>query len=564
MTPPERQPRIAAHDAVHERAAAFQAACERLATHAVPGPHAAAEPVPRRVGEADRLVRVRRAGDRGHGTEGLLVERCHAGPHAVEQRRRIVETGTVEPLTAREADRADLHAAGHLAVQLVTQIRARQRTEIGVLGHRIADLHPLDPGLQPRDELVGDVRLDDEPLRGDAGLAVVLKTRFQRLPDGPVEVRIREHDERIGAPQFEHRLLQRLAGRGRDRAPGALGPGEAGTPHPGIGDHAGDRVGADGQIPEHALGVTRLQEHLLKRRRATGHVCRVLQQHGVARQRRGDGLPQHLPVREVPGHHQQDRAQRLPGDQRTPRIRRHPLVGKEAGAVHGVIVAGDRAFLDFGPGFGEALAHFGGRLPGKRGRLCTQHRREALQRLNPLAQRDRRPVGETFLRSGKRRFQPVGRQHRERAEPLSGGRIDADQFVHGVALVWFAAGMRRVWRVWRWSMHGSIEGYAKRFRDGSCARHVDQECLPPRGHRLRRTPHRRAPDRQGHGRSRTDAPHGTASRPEGHARGGPGRGRPARSGHVGRFLCRGRCGHQPRRDPEREGSRRVRVPEGPY
>ena len=95
------------------------------------------------------------------------------------------------------------------------------------------------------------------------------------------------------------------------RAPGVLAPGQRDRPYPRVLDDLLDGARGHEERLERALGEARPAQDVFDRQRALRHVRRVLEQPDVARHQRGRGEAEHLPVREVPRHDRQHRAERL-------------------------------------------------------------------------------------------------------------------------------------------------------------------------------------------------------------------------------------------------------------
>ena len=113
------------------------------------------------------------------------------------------------------------------------------------------------------DELVVEVVCDDEPLGGVAGLAGVVHPRRDGLLDDRVEVVGGEHDERVGAAELEHDLLQVAAGDLGDRGAGALAAGQRHAGDPGVGDDGGGLLVGGVDVDVGALGEAGVVEDLL-------------------------------------------------------------------------------------------------------------------------------------------------------------------------------------------------------------------------------------------------------------------------------------------------------------
>src|SRR5207245_9844965 len=99
-----------------------------------------------------------------------------------------------------------------LPFERLAEIAAGERTDLGPGVEGVADGEALD-GLRERAlEGLRDVALDDEALRGDAGLAGVLVAGAHRGRRRRVEVGIGEDDERVRPAELEDGLLERPAG----------------------------------------------------------------------------------------------------------------------------------------------------------------------------------------------------------------------------------------------------------------------------------------------------------------------------------------------------------------
>src|SRR5205823_11590244 len=103
------------------------------------------------------------------------------------------------------------------------------------------------------DEGPRDRPLDEDALDADAGLAAVEEGAEDRAVRRALDVRVREHEQRILAAQLEHhRATPRSGGRGD--APAVLDrAGEEDLVDP----RAGDQRLADGAVPGHELDELR-------------------------------------------------------------------------------------------------------------------------------------------------------------------------------------------------------------------------------------------------------------------------------------------------------------------
>ena len=133
---------------------------------------------------------------------------------------------------------------------------------------------------------------------------------------------VAEQDERVGAAELEHDLLQVAPGDLGDRRAGPLGAGQRDAPHARVGDDLGDLVvrGEDRLVG--AVREARVVVDLLDRRGRLRALRRVLEQDRVADDQVRAGETGHLVVGEVPGHDPEQRTHRGPADQRACRRRR--------------------------------------------------------------------------------------------------------------------------------------------------------------------------------------------------------------------------------------------------
>ena len=121
-----------------------------------------------------------------------------------------------------------------LAVDAVEQVLPRHRPDVGAQRLGVADAQLRHLGDQQPGELLDDRGVDDEPLRRDAALPGVEEPAAGRHGGDARQVGVGEDDERIGATELEHRLLDGVAGGQASRPPGALAAGD--------GDRADARV----------------------------------------------------------------------------------------------------------------------------------------------------------------------------------------------------------------------------------------------------------------------------------------------------------------------------------
>ena len=165
-------------------------------------------------------------------------------------------------------------------------------------------------------EVVVDALGDDDPLGGVARLPGVLEAAVDRGLHGGVQVVGAQHDERIGAAELEHDLLQVAARDLGDRRARALRAGQRNPLHAWVGDDVRDLLVGGVDVDVGALGVAGVGEDLLHRRRRFGALRSVLEHDGVAQRQVRAGEPGDLVVGVVPRHDAEQHADRAAPDQR--------------------------------------------------------------------------------------------------------------------------------------------------------------------------------------------------------------------------------------------------------
>jgi hypothetical protein len=250
-------------------------------------------------------------------------------------------------------------------VHLVARGDALHRAEPGLRVARIARLvaaHRSDEGVLERAANRAD---DDEALAGDAALAAVDHPRRGADARRAGDVGVLEDDVGIGAAELEHAFLERRAGSGGDAAAGGHAAGQRHGGDRGIVDQRAHRVAADEHGLEEMLGKACVAKHRLDRERAAGDVARVLEDTAVAGHQRRRGEAEDLPERKVPGHHREDDAERLEGDERLRALDRDLLSREVTRRARGEVLARGGALVDFGEAVADGFAHLGGHQRGE-------------------------------------------------------------------------------------------------------------------------------------------------------------------------------------------------------
>jgi len=202
LDPAERHPGVGLHELVDETTARLELARDSLATIEVLGPDRRAEAELDVVGEFDRFRLVAHPEHRCDRSERLLARPGGVAGNVREDRRWVVEPISVHRFAAEFEARAVIERALDLVVEIVQQVLAGLRAEVGVLLGRIADLQTVHLVGELSEELVVDVLMDDEPLRGDAGLPGVQGARARAGRGGGSDVGVVEYNERVAPAEL--------------------------------------------------------------------------------------------------------------------------------------------------------------------------------------------------------------------------------------------------------------------------------------------------------------------------------------------------------------------------
>ncbi len=211
------------------------------------------------------------------------------------------ELRAVAGLRLEPSSRARVERAPHLILDPLGGGLAAQRTQhgplvVGVAGHD--DGHLLG---ELGGELVVQAVDDDEALRRIAGLPVVVEAAIECGIDHRIQIIGGEQDERVGAAEFEHDLLQVPARLLRDRHTCPLGTGEGDPADPRVGDRLRDLVVVGEHVRVAAERDAGVAEDLLDRTRRIGALPCVLQQDRVADDHVRPGEPRDLVERKFQG-----------------------------------------------------------------------------------------------------------------------------------------------------------------------------------------------------------------------------------------------------------------------
>mmetsp|Transcript_3504 Transcript_3504/g.7660 ORF Transcript_3504/g.7660 Transcript_3504/m.7660 type:complete len:386 (-) Transcript_3504:204-1361(-) len=131
------------------------------------------------------------------------------------------------------------HRCPDLVAHRLRRCFADERPHLALRVDARADLDVSHLFRKPRHEVVVDRGVNQEPIRGDAGLARVSELGRHRGGHGFVDVRVSK-DHETGIPTELHRhSLDRVAGLGHEEFPDPGGPGEGYFLHVGIGAELG-------------------------------------------------------------------------------------------------------------------------------------------------------------------------------------------------------------------------------------------------------------------------------------------------------------------------------------
>src|SRR3954463_6670220 len=360
LHPAEGQPRVGLDHAVDEDLPRPEVVREPLDLLRIPRPRARSQAEPGRVGERDRLADVLGAEHGRHGSEDLLVAARSARPRVGEDRRLEEEPIAGDPLAAGEHLRPRRHHLPYLRFQVLEHLGGGEGADLGLRIARIAEAQGLHPCRHPLRELVVDVAMDDEALGRDTALAGVLDACGHGGLDGLVEVRAGEDDVRVATTQLEDDFLEIATTCLADATARALAARQRGGGDARVLQDLRNLVAPDEERLERAFREAGLRDEIFHRERALRDVRGVLEEPDVARGERGCREADHLPEREVPGHHGQHDAEGLVAHERTACVGLHHLVGDEARAVLGIEPAAESALVHLGERGAVELAHLEG------------------------------------------------------------------------------------------------------------------------------------------------------------------------------------------------------------
>ena len=320
------------------------------------------------VGDVDHLVGVVERDDRRHRTEDLVAGDLVTRAHVAEHGRLVEVAGPVDGATARGDRGAVIGGGGDQFVDRLDGLGVDHRTTRDAVVESAADTHIGHRCGEHPGELVGHRLVDEEAVRGGAGLGRVAHLRHHRTLHGGVEVGVVEHDERCVAAEFHHGLEHPVGG--------ALEQHDADLGRAGERHHARRRMVDRSVEPlsrrqrrhdvDHAGGQPGLVEEFADPQRRQRGLPRRLDDRCVAGGEGRGELPGDHRRREVPrGHDDHDADRRVVDDDPVGArgcdaerpLDAHGLFGVPAEELSGV---GDLA-----PRVGERLAVFERDQPGE-------------------------------------------------------------------------------------------------------------------------------------------------------------------------------------------------------
>ncbi len=186
------------------------------------------------------------------------------------------------------------------------------RADVGGLVPRVALAQRASPVEEPRGELLGDRRLDQQPAAGEADLAGVV-VLLHGVGHGQVEVRVGEDQQRRLPAQLQRDGGQVGGGRGGDVPGGGDRAGEADPGHVRVGDQRGaDLLAVPLDHVEHPVRQPRLGRDVGQQRRGQRRPLGRLQHHRVPGRERRRDLPRGEHQRGVPRRDQRAHPGRVP------------------------------------------------------------------------------------------------------------------------------------------------------------------------------------------------------------------------------------------------------------
>src|ERR1051326_2305481 len=268
----KRQARSRTDHAVDEHAAGLEFGNELFLLVGVVGPGSRAETERRCVSESNRFIDVVNAKQRRDWAEDLFARNWCRWIEVDQHRRFVKISRTIESFPASEHACARCDSVLNLLFEIVDDLWRRKWANISFLVERITydqRFHLLDKSAL---KLFINLTGDDEAFRGNARLAIIDRAGFDGGRNRFVEVGGRHHDERIAATEFEHCLLDLLAGDARDTRARRFAAGQRRGHNARICENVSNFIRANQQRLKRAFRKTGATEDVFDRECALRHV----------------------------------------------------------------------------------------------------------------------------------------------------------------------------------------------------------------------------------------------------------------------------------------------------
>ena len=198
----------ALHHSVHKAATGLYTPRQGLATDWIGRPHTTSQSKFRIIGHGQCLFLIGNPDHQRDRAKKLLAPGGLRWGNPIQNGGRIKGTGAIQwhPTTYQFGTKGQ--AALNLLMQFITQIQPGHRCQCGLRLHRIARLQGLHRLRETPHKGIGNRLQQNKTLGSNTALSRVEKTREHRLLHGHVEIRIFQHNEGIGATQFQYALFQ--------------------------------------------------------------------------------------------------------------------------------------------------------------------------------------------------------------------------------------------------------------------------------------------------------------------------------------------------------------------
>ena len=307
-------------------------------------------------------------------------------------------------------------------MQFIAKIKSRHRANIVIFLIRCAHFQRLDRVNKALGKGVRHARFHNKAFRRRANLSGILITSGHGRVDSQIQIGIIQNDKRIGAAQLQHAFLQR---RARLRANCRTSPNAAGYGHrrdTPIVNRMADAVICRVHPAKDPLRETGIREHLPDKLRRAEHIWRMFKQIAVPCQQDRHRTAQHLPEREVPRHHRQNRPQRTVLNHRIVDLGR--FRAQHCRAVFSVPVAKAGGLSHLRTRLPNGLAHLPGDSLRHLFRTATQRRTQIAEFLRPVRHAFVSPLTKTGIRLRNGTFNVTGRCPRVSSQRFAGSRVD--------------------------------------------------------------------------------------------------------------------------------------------